>query len=282
MLLTRLANPDVMLRSVVWCYGQSEGQVDNAPLVVPLVARPKEVVTFFFGDPYRVHLRGSDRSGTSPPTVVVGPQTNHRLDLSVIGTIDTFTIHFQPAGFHHLFGIPMAELTNTTYDAPAVLGKKFHTLWQPMADTRSFSTRIRLVEQLLIDRLQDAGALDPVGTTANWLFADHGRSGVVEMAARSFLTRRQFERRFLTQVGVSPKRYARIIRFNAALDRKLCMPDRTWTAIAYELGYHDQMHMVHDFHDLAGDTPSRIISRLETVPEFRTAYAMSTRSYTFQ
>ena len=277
MLKTRLVNPCAALRPYIWCYGQSQGQIDKDPLIVPLLARPKQVVTFFFGDPYRLHFRDSGVCETSPHTVVVGPQTHHRLDLSVLGNIDAFTIHFQPAGFYHLFGVPMAELRDATYDLPAVIGKDLRIVEQQLADTCSFGERIQLIEAHLLDRLGNTGKLNSVGETANRLFANNGLTGVAEMAAGSCLTPRQFERRFLEQVGVSPKLYARIVRFNAALDRKLRSHYRTWTEIAHELNYYGQMHMVHDFQDLAGDSPARVIARLDIVPEFHSIFAMSTR-----
>jgi hypothetical protein len=60
------------------------------------------------------------------------------------------------------------------------------------------------------------------------------------------LSPRQFERRFLAQVGIPPKLYARIIRFNAALDNKLRLPSTPWSRVANEHDYYDQMHLVHD------------------------------------
>lgn len=279
MLQTQLANPCESLRPYVWCYGQSEGRIDKDPLIVPLPARPKQLVTFFFGDPYRILFRKTGVCATSPSCVVVGPQTHHRLDLSVSGTIDVFTIHFRPAGFHHLFGVPMTELRDTTYDAPAVIGTDLRIIEQQLATTGSFRERIRLLEAHLINRLRNAGKLNAVAETANMLFANNGLTGVAAMAAHCDLTPRQFERRFLEQVGVSPKLYAQIVRFNAALNRKLRSPQHTWTEIAHELNYFDQMHMVHDFQSLAGDAPSRVIARLAIVPEFHSAFATSTRPY---
>jgi hypothetical protein len=52
---------------------------------------------------------------------------------------------------------------------------------------------------------------------------------------------RQFERRFAEQLGLPPKRFARIVRFNAALKAKMTAPGRLWTDIAHEFGYYDQM-----------------------------------------
>src|SRR5450755_2457560 len=74
---------------------------------------------------------------------------------------------------------------------------------------------------------------------------------------------RQFERRFRYEIGIPPKLYARIVRFEAALRRKAAAPETRWTDIAHALGYHDQMHMVHDFNRLSGDSPTAIGSQLD-------------------
>jgi AraC-like DNA-binding protein len=137
-----------------------------------------------------------------------------------------------------------------------------------------------LIEVYLLNRLRDIGSLNLIGQTANRLFAHNGLIGVAEMATSCHLTPRQFERRFLDQVGVSPKLYARIVRFNAALDRKLQCPNRSWTEIAHALHYHDQMHMVHDFQDLAGNTPSQLFARLDIIPEFHSTFASSIHLHT--
>jgi transcriptional regulator GlxA family with amidase domain len=74
---------------------------------------------------------------------------------------------------------------------------------------------------------------------------------------------RQFERRFRYEVGISPKLYARIVRFEAALRFKVAAPAMRWTDIAHALHYHDQMHMVHDFNQLSGDCPTAIGEQLD-------------------
>src|SRR5262249_5016324 len=61
------------------------------------------------------------------------------------------------------------------------------------------------------------------------LFASNGACRVAVMANVTRLSASQFERRFLAQVGVPPKLYARIVRFNAALDHKLRWPAQAWS-----------------------------------------------------
>jgi len=76
---------------------------------------------------------------------------------------------------------------------------------------------------------------------------------------------RQFERRFVAEIGVTPKRFARVARFQTALDMKISAPHLSWLEIAHDLDYHDQMHMVHDFYDLAGDSPGKTFSAVGDV-----------------
>ncbi len=84
-----------------------------------------------------------------------------------------------------------------------------------------------------------------------------------DLARTAELSIRQFERRFRHEIGVAPKLYARIVRFEAALRFKAGAPQMPWTDIAHDLGYYDQMHMIHDFNRLSGDNPSDICGRLD-------------------
>lgn len=67
----------------------------------------------------------------------------------------------------------------------------------------------------------------------------------------------------MQQLGVNPKLFARIVRFEAALDSKARSSTKSWTDVAHEFGYYDQMHMVHDFDTFTGGTPTKILSEIE-------------------
>src|SRR4029450_9577767 len=122
MLQTKMAPSSAVLRPYVWAYGMTTGRVDAVPLVIPLPARPKQLLTFSFGDGYRALRPGSGQTVPTPRVAVVGPQSYARPGLSVFGRIDHFTIHFQPSGFNRLFGVPMTELADAAYDANHVIG----------------------------------------------------------------------------------------------------------------------------------------------------------------
>jgi hypothetical protein len=264
MLETRMAPASALLRPYVWAYGTTTGRLDTSPLVIPLPARPKQALQFSFAECFRILRPGSDTGVTAPRVAVVGPQSRAHPGLSIFGPVDNFAIHFQPTGFNRLFGIPMTELADAAYDGHGVLGAQVSALERELGDAQDFAARIRIAERRLMQLAEFDRQPDAVAIAANDLFASDGVRSVAAMAAGSGISTRQFERRFLVQVGVSPKLYGRIIRFNAALDHKLRFPGRAWSRIASD--HYDQMHLVHDCQAFTGEAPSRFMARLGGSP----------------
>nr|WP_246347860.1 helix-turn-helix domain-containing protein [Brevundimonas variabilis] len=79
------------------------------------------------------------------------------------------------------------------------------------------------------------------------------------MAARVGLSPRQLQRRFIEQVGLSPKLYARTVRFDAVLEARRKDPSLSWTDLAHRHGYFDQAHLLRDAHAFTGLPPSSLI-----------------------
>jgi len=156
----------------------------------------------------------------------------------------------------------MRDLSNRDYEASSILGVWIRRLWNRLGEAPSFAHRVRLIEKALLRRSAALRKCDPIMNLANDLLAARGVVSIVETASQQNLGLRQFERKFIQTVGISPKLHACIARFQTALDAKLASPTRSWIEIAHDLNYHDQMHMVHDFQRLAGDSPSGIVSKV--------------------
>ncbi len=73
---------------------------------------------------------------------------------------------------------------------------------------------------------------------------------------------RRLRERFSQTVGLSPKRFARITRMERVFDHLPRQSDRTWSRIAHEAGYADHSHMIRDFSELLGESPTRFAARL--------------------
>ena len=97
---------------------------------------------------------------------------------------------------------------------------------------------------------------------AQWTYRRNGAVRIKDLANQSSLSLRQYERRFVTEVGITPKLFARIARFQTALDTKRIEPQRSWMSVAHQLGYFDQMHMIRDFHCLSGKNPNEVFQQI--------------------
>jgi len=265
MIRGQFSGPALALSQFIRFYAQREIRNPGAAVVHPVPARPTPMIVFEFDDPTDVLFYEQRRMVKSPWAVVVGPQTYRRLEMQLQGALDTFVIMFQPDGLHRLFSIPMDELTDLDFEARSVLGIFIEKLGERLGNSRSFTERVRLVEEALLPRVLASTGLDGVSAAANRIILAGGRASIPYLAGSAGLSVRQFERRFIQQVGMRPKLFARIARFEAALENKARYAAKSWTEIAHEYGYYDQMHMVHDFAEFTGGTPTETLAQLETV-----------------
>ena len=98
--------------------------------------------------------------------------------------------------------------------------------------------------------------------SAEHIFRARGAVHISDLARRQAMCTRHFEREFQRTIGTTAKSFARVARFQAALDAKVVAPQRTWLDIAHHFGYHDQMHMVHDFRALGSFAPNHLIEQM--------------------
>jgi AraC-like DNA-binding protein len=217
------------------------------------------ILAFIFGDGLCVSF--PDGTTLVPSrAIIVGPNLSLGTRLFFDGTVDLFAVFFQPAGFFDLFGVPINGIINTYYDAATVLDGA-PLLWEQLAEAGSFAERVRVADRYLLSQVARARAPSDMHA-ANTILRLRGVARIRALAAVYGLSVRQFERRFAVAVGVAPKAFARVARFQSALDAKVVTPTRTWCDVAHELGYHDQMHLVHDFEQISGSSPQQLMNIL--------------------
>lgn len=227
----------------------------------PMPAFLETVIHFDFADFLTVQSAGGVFE-SSRPLALVGPHTHVGTGLRFEGHIDSFAIFLQPTALWSLFRVPTSVVMEAHYDAEDVLGAPVADLWHVLAETPSFAGRIRAAEKFLL-RSASLEFQDTVTTAAASLLAHQGgQIAIVDLAYRMHLSVRALERSFLQEMGITPKRFARIARFQAALDGRVGRPERSWIEIAIDSGYHDQMHLIHEFQSLCGLSPTLILERL--------------------
>jgi AraC-like DNA-binding protein len=255
--------PAPALRPFVKFYYQVDATLDAAGIHQPVPARSPEILEFMFATHYVVERLHHGTRQESCASALVGAQTRRRVNLCLRGRVDAFTIAFRPGGIAALFGVPSQELTDLDFDACDVLGGAIDSLRGELGEQSGIAERAQIVDRFLCARLTDFNHASAAITAAQLIHRCNGSIQIAQLAGEAGLGIRQFERRFRQEIGVAPKLYARIVRFEAALRLKSAQPGRRWSDIAYSLGYFDQMHMIHDFRRLSDETPTTIVDQLD-------------------
>jgi len=260
MITVQEAPPSSLLQPYIRFYQYTETRTGNTPLLKPLPARPDQCLQFSFQDPYLVLDRASGATTKAPPIVLTGRHTHRHSDLLAVGAVITFTIHFQPTGFYRLFHVPLPELINLNPNAVDVLGGEIRFLYEQLCAAGSLAAMVGLAERFLLCKLNGSRPFHPVQVAAAALLHQHGVVNLSALVAASNVSLRQFERAFTEQVGVPPKLYGRIARFTYTLELKHRKQHHSWTDVAHEAGYYDQMHFIHDCKTFTGETPTVLLA----------------------
>jgi len=260
----RRRRPHPALRGVLRSFEERRATLGSALLTWPLAARPHQIIDIYLGDPFRVRIDGGSLQ-MAPETVVVGPQGSRRIQLHVSGEVHVFNILLQPTGLSRLTGIDMTCLVNEGIAARDIIGKPATMLSDAVRSATDFDSRIAAAERWFGMMLDDISPEDGIDDTSRSMWAARGRVRIDALAERSGLSPRQFQRRFTSQVGLSPKHYARTIRFDAALTAHRNEPARPWTGIIQDAGYFDQAHFIRECHALVGAGPSQFIDDWENI-----------------
>jgi AraC-like DNA-binding protein len=168
-----------------------------------------------------------------------------------------------PLGAHRVLGRPVCDLAGGCVSLEDVFGALGRRLGDQVRDTTDWASRFDLVESFLLRRVAAGRPPTPVVAHA-WsrLSRAEGALGIGELATAVGCSRRYLAAKFRSEVGLSPKTAARLLRF-AAVRRRLEGEPERFADIAQARGYYDQAHLNRDFRELAGTTPSAFVARLE-------------------
>jgi len=205
--------PAAALRRFVRYYVQVTNHFPTQAFIRPVPARTGIALDFMLGDLYEAEVQIGDqsRNETVHSVALIGVQGFRRVQLAMHGRVDEFVILFQPGGLSGLFPVPSDILTNQHFDGRAVLGGSVEELRCRLGESRSFAERIRLADEYLMPRVPH-GADSGVIAAARQLHDHRGCLAISGLAQMAALSLRQFERRFIAEVGMSPKLYARVAR----------------------------------------------------------------------
>jgi AraC-like DNA-binding protein len=210
------------------------------------------------GDRYRV----VEERGTwlCPATCLTGLQLGPLVVEAPSNTTRVLGVRLTPAGAYAIFARPLHEVTRLTVDLVDLSGTAAAELVERCQGAGSVTDCFRAAVSWMDHRLADGIRIEPaVGWMVGRIQASAGTASIGALRDRTGFSKTRLADCFRRQVGMTPKQYARVVRFRHVLDR-INEGDVSLVEAATDAGYYDQPHMNAEFKELSGFTPGEFLS----------------------
>lgn len=208
---------------------------------------------FHLGDPVKVK-KGAGLFEERARCIIIGPQKSP-VCLDLGQKHKAVVVVLKPCGLYRLLGIPLQEIVDCDFDARILLGPEIDELIERLMETKCNENLFTIIQNYLLHKLKTLKNPLPIDRAMLQLVNLQGNLSMERLARESCLSLRQLERQSLNRVGVSPKYFAKMIRFSEAYKYKERNPGTTWTEISHQFSYYDQMHLIRDFRHFTGSNP---------------------------
>ena len=171
-------------------------------------------------------------------------------------------VHFRPGGAFPFLGLPAGELCDTHVDLETLWGLSACRVREALCEARTSAERFQLLEQALLRRLCHGAEQHYAVSAALEMFGKNQGGPIVREAAKDLgLSQRRFIQVFKAEVGMTPKLFSRIQRFQQTRTLIQQNPTPNWAGLALDLGYFDQSHLIREFLEFSGLSPTDYLSR---------------------
>lgn len=204
--------------------------------------------------------RNPEKFETIPGCVVSGPRSEFFI-IDTAGQCAVAGVHFKPGGAFPFFRVPPSEMAGQSIALEALWGSASGWLRERVLSARSPAEMLQTLERCLLEQLAKPLERHPaVNFAVQRLSAAYppGISWVVEQVGYS---QRRFIELFSNEVGLTPKLFSRVSRFQQVIRAAHSLESLNWVDVALNCGYYDQAHFGHDFQSFAGITPSDYLAR---------------------
>jgi AraC-like DNA-binding protein len=218
--------------------------------------------------------RRTSQGPASVPLIVKILDSPYRPPAFVMGAHGTYSVMegdcapsylevwLAPLGAYRLLGLPMTEISGQTVDLTDLFGAAGRRVAEQLREAATWRERFALLDKLLLQRL-DLGPRPSPEVARAWqrLVATAGSLPIGRIADEVGWSHKHLITRFRQQVALTPKTAARLIRFDQVSRRLDGQRTIDWGEVAADTGYADQAHLIRDFRQFTGTTPTDFLAR---------------------
>lgn len=215
-------------------------------------------------DPLRLYNHAEDLEGNTIGHSLVGGARSMPYVRDISRPAASVGAQLLPGASEVLFGVPATELAGCHTPLDNLWGGAAEETRERLSTCASPEEQLALFETLLAARLPRVRGLHPAVAYALERFTD--TDDVREVVRQTGYSHRRFIQLFIQAVGLTPKLYCRVNRFQRVLDRIVSRPDEHWADRALDAGYSDQSHFNRQFREFSGLTPTEYDSAAPVYP----------------
>jgi AraC-like DNA-binding protein len=255
----QIYDPQPDLQYLVKCFWTLEMEAQTTASKQRILPDGCMEMIFHFGDPYRQYF--DDGTSILQPRSFVFGQISRYIEIEPTGVSGIISARFLPEGLAPFLSVPVNSLENKAVSMSTLFGQAGSQLELKIIQARTNRDRIQLVERFLLSILsKPVVAAGITRSCVEVIMAAQGQVGIADLAHKMKLNRRQLERKFESEIGMTPKQFSRAIRLQATIKKLGEKNFSNLTTLAYENGYYDQAHFIRDFRDFTGMSPRSFFS----------------------
>jgi AraC-like DNA-binding protein len=176
--------------------------------------------------------------------------------------------HFRTGGAAPFFGFPISELSAHVVELDLIWKREIVSLREQLIEANTIDAKFDLLEAYLVGKAQSRLQPDKTISAALTMLHSWPVIPVRELASRLGVSHKQMIARFDCRVGLTPKLTSRILRFRKSLVAAHSTPTPDWCGLAADCGYYDQAHLIHEFQQFAGMTPTEYLRNRTEYPHY--------------
>lgn len=244
-------------------YWQLETESTTADFCHLLMPTGTVELIFYFGE-------NSTNGINNRSTSFIAGQRNKHYYFRGINKSGLISVVLHPYIAGNVIRYPVNELSNNLIYAEEIFGNEILNVTERLEESVSFNERISILRDFIMSKIADLNILEMnrINYAVDEINRNHALISIENLANKVNLSKRQLERKFNDEIGLTPRDFIKVVRFQSVLWAKQKNKDISLTNLAYTCGYYDQAHFINDFKSVTGFTPKEYFKLAEPFSDY--------------
>lgn len=229
--------------------------------IKPIPPDAEQSIFFYPRSDVKTIVNSTADARIASPSIIVGQKTS-RINIQFGEDHLIIQVCFQPGFLYQFLGkTPITLFQDEEINAEDLLGRGMAELNEQLREETDHRQMLGLIDRFLLKKISGLSTdIRPIDRAIVALRNSEKPLSLAWLADQACLSTRQFERKFQERMGMSPRFFSRIARFDRVFKLKAQHPHLDWLDVAYTCGYYDFSHLMRDFRQFADVTPSMLMA----------------------